>query len=275
MKCPEFPVGEPFRVQALEALSLLDSAPETDFDNLVELGRSLFRVPICLVSLVDKDRQWFKARVGLDATETPRDISFCGHAILDREVLVVLDATKDERFHDNPLVVGGPEIRFYAGAPISLPNGYNIGTVCIISPEVRESFTEVEARQLAGLAGVAVSAISVRAMRREMDRERSEKERLLRALESVEQPVALLGEDGGIRYVNAAFSAICLDYPMPGAPVFGLTSLTADDLDDSRFETSDSYATVLTSGAVKQNVTLHRDLDGFILVGWGAPNRHS
>jgi GAF domain-containing protein len=118
MLVPGKPANEDERFKCCTALNLLDSAPEERFDRLTRLAKRLFNVPIALVTLVDKDRQWFKSCVGLDATETSRDVSFCGHAILQNELLLVPDAREDVRFHDNPLVTGAPNIRFYAGYPL-------------------------------------------------------------------------------------------------------------------------------------------------------------
>lgn len=109
------PVDEAARLETLHSLSILDTPPEERFDRLTRLARRLFDVPIALVSLVDENRQWFKSHPGLDATQTSRDISFCAHALLADETMVIQDARNDDRFHDNPLVTGQPGIRFYAG----------------------------------------------------------------------------------------------------------------------------------------------------------------
>lgn len=137
MIAPCTPFDEAERLDALESLSLLDTPPEDRFDRITRLATRLFDVPIALVSLVDVNRQWFKSRQGLDAPETPRDVSFCGHAILGPEMLVVPDATLDPRFADNPLVVGAPHIRFYAGFPIRTPNGQPVGTLCLLDRRPR------------------------------------------------------------------------------------------------------------------------------------------
>ena len=138
MMKPPTPVDELLRLETLRNLKILDTDPEERFDRITRLAKRVFGTPIALVSLVDADRQWFKSRQGLDAVETPRDISFCGHAILNDEILVVNDAHTDERFCDNPLVSSDPKIRFYAGCPLSAPNGSKIGTLCIIDREPRE-----------------------------------------------------------------------------------------------------------------------------------------
>lgn len=135
---PPIPPNEEARLKALCGLQILDTAPEDRFDDLTMAAKLIFDVPIALISLVDSQRQWFKSRQGLDATETPRDISFCGHAICQENVFVVEDAAKHEKFCDNPLVCGFPNIRFYAGYPISVPTGEKIGTLCVIDTVPRE-----------------------------------------------------------------------------------------------------------------------------------------
>ncbi len=138
MQTPYKPADEASRLEALRRLNILDTLPEERFDRLTRLVKKLFGVPIALVSLVDRDRQWFKSRQGLDAPETSREISFCGHAILGDEVFMIPDASKDERFHDNPLVADDPGIRFYAGCPLTLPGGSRPGTLCLIDREPRQ-----------------------------------------------------------------------------------------------------------------------------------------
>lgn len=158
MQPPKTPDLENERIAELRSLLLLDSSPEERFDRITRVAKQLFNVPIALVSLIDTDRQWFKSCDGLDATETGRDISFCGHAILGDEVFIVENALKDIRFSDNPLVTEGPEIRFYAGAPIAMPSGNKLGTLCIISPEPRE-FTAEQSELLHDLAKIVISEL--------------------------------------------------------------------------------------------------------------------
>lgn len=142
---------EALRQQTLDEFEILDTLPEQDFDDLVALASHICGTPISAVSLVDRDRQWFKASVGLDATETPRDISFCQHTIWEQDLFVVSDASKDARFADGPLVVNDPKIRFYAGAPLIASNGQAIGAFCVKDVKPRElSETQLEAlRRLA------------------------------------------------------------------------------------------------------------------------------
>ena len=131
------PTDDERRLQALREMLILDTPPEERFDRVVRFAADEFDMPIVLVSLVDAKRQWFKARVGLDVCETDRESSFCGHAIMRPELLVVEDALEDERFNDNPLVVGAPHIRFYAGYPLQLPGGEIVGTLCMIDRQPR------------------------------------------------------------------------------------------------------------------------------------------
>ena len=152
MKAPEVPADERARLETLRSLQILDTLPEERFDRLTRLARKLFDVPIALVSLIDADRQWFKSSAGLDATETPREISFCGHAILNEDILAVTDTALDERFHDNPLVTGAPNIRFYAGCPLIVANG-KLGTLCLIGQEPR-NFDENDHALLRDLARI-------------------------------------------------------------------------------------------------------------------------
>ncbi len=138
MKPAPIPSDDLERLQALRELLILDTPPEERFDRVAAFAAAEFDVPICVISLVDEDRQWFKARVGVDVCETPRDVSFCGHALQQSDVLLIENALKDERFHDNPLVIGEPHIRFYAGAPLMLPSGYVAGTLCVIDTKPRQ-----------------------------------------------------------------------------------------------------------------------------------------
>lgn len=153
---------EALRIELLRSYNILDTAPEIAFDRIVDLAQTLFETPIALVTLVDRERQWFKAKVGVTIDETPREQAFCDYAIRQPGVMVVPDARLDERFADNPFVTAGPCIRFYAGAPLITPSGARLGTVCVISPEPRSTLDSRDLRRLATLAGIAANEMELR-----------------------------------------------------------------------------------------------------------------
>ena len=161
MKEAEIPENEEERLRSLRRLDVLDTPEEEVFDRITRIASAVFGMPISLVSLIDEERQWFKSRVGLDATETPRNISFCGHAIHTDVPLIVPDATKDDRFADNPLVTGELGLRFYAGVPLRIADGARLGTLCIIDQKPRQ-FSADEIAILSDLAGIAVRELELR-----------------------------------------------------------------------------------------------------------------
>lgn len=152
MKKPDIPQDEQARLKTLRSLDVMDTLPEERFDRLTRMTKRMFGVPIALVSLVDENRQWFKSCIGLGLSETSRDISFCGHAILGEGVFVIPNTIEDQRFADNPLVLGDPNIRFYAGCPLVL-NGRKLGTLCIIDQQPR-SFDKEDIEALKDLASM-------------------------------------------------------------------------------------------------------------------------
>ncbi|TQS72609.1 EAL domain-containing protein [Rhodobacteraceae bacterium] len=156
------PVNEEDRLRALAEYHLMDTPPEEDFNRLAGLAARLFDVPITLVSFLDHDRQFFKANVGFDVCGTSREVSFCTHAIMGDDVLVIPDAAKDPRFSSNPLVLGPPFIRFYAGKPLKTPNGHKIGTVCLIDTKPRDVFTSEDRKILSDLAALIMDRMEVR-----------------------------------------------------------------------------------------------------------------
>lgn len=166
MQTPDLPPDESARLQTLRALNVLDTSHEERFDRLTRLARRLFGVPIALVTLVDADRQWFKSCVGLPLRETSRDISFCGHAILGDDIMLVRDTLADIRFSDNPLVTGAPGIRFYAGCPLTISNGSRVGTLCLIDVVPRDLSDEDREllRDLARMAEQELAAVHLATM---------------------------------------------------------------------------------------------------------------
>ncbi|WP_233888324.1 PAS domain S-box protein [Paraburkholderia flagellata] len=209
------PPDEDVRLRALRQLDILDTDPEEAFDRISRLAAFAFDMPIVLISLVDEDRQWFKSHHGLAACETPRSVSFCAHAVLSKRMLVVEDALDDERFLDNPLVTGAPNIRFYAGSPLRLADGQVVGTLCLIDEKPR-TFDEVQRAMLADFAHLVERELE---LRRQLNRSRAAHERDRRSLAISEArfrtvfqqtPIgkAVVDLDGRFLDVNQKFSEI-------------------------------------------------------------------
>ncbi|MBC7953679.1 MAG: GAF domain-containing protein [Rhodospirillaceae bacterium] len=167
----ELPPNEAERLAALINYGILDTEFDESFDRITRIAATIFGVPIALISLLDGQRQWFKSAFGLEVRETPRNISFCTHAILGTDVLVVPDATADRRFSANPLVMCAPNIRFYAGAPLMTPDGYALGTMCIIDRRSREALDEHETQTLKDLSGMVIDMMEFRKAKRQRARE--------------------------------------------------------------------------------------------------------
>jgi diguanylate cyclase (GGDEF)-like protein len=155
------PPNEASRLACLAGYEILDTEPDEIFERTTRLASTMLKCPIALITFVDKDRQWFKSHLGLSDCETPRSDSFCAHAILSDEIFVVEDATKDERFRDNPLVVGDPKIRFYAGAPLITADGHRLGTLCTID-RVPRTITQAEKDALRDLAAIVIIELEMR-----------------------------------------------------------------------------------------------------------------
>ncbi len=155
------PENEERRLEVLRGYEILDTPPEKAFERITSLATRIFVVPIALVSLIDRDRQWLKACIGTDLRQTNRDMAFCAHAILQDRVMVVADATADARFADNPLVTGPHGIRFYAGAPLRTTEGFNLGTVCILDTQPR-AFGQAASKTLEDLAAIVVDELEFR-----------------------------------------------------------------------------------------------------------------
>ena len=161
------PKQEAARLEALRRYRVLDTAPEQAFDDITKLASFICQAPIALMSLVDSERQWFKSKVGLQTAETHRNLAFCAHTIFQAKLLVVEDATMDDRFAANPLVTGEPHIRFYAGAPLLTPEGHGLGSLCVIDRQPRQLSLE-QASALEAMARLVVTQLELRRVSHEL-----------------------------------------------------------------------------------------------------------
>jgi len=191
---PGYPIPEheEERLAALEHYRVLDTPHDESFDRITRLASRILETPIALMTLVDSSRQWFKSRVGIDMDETAREHAFCAHAICGHEVMQVPDALEDPRFRDNPLVTGGPEIRFYAGAPLTTRDGLNLGALCVID-RVPRTITEEQAAILEDLAQLAMDEIELRYAGLKMMEEIAERRRLEEEMRRLSQTDDLTG----------------------------------------------------------------------------------
>jgi diguanylate cyclase (GGDEF)-like protein/PAS domain S-box-containing protein len=207
MKVAPLAINEKDRLTALRKYEILDTEPDPAFDSMVNLAAYICKTPFAAISLVDENRQWFKATVGIQAKETPRDIAFCAHTILQDEIMVVPDAKLDERFFDNPLVSSVLNIRFYAGVPLTTDSGMNLGTLCVLDSVARELNTE----QLAGirlLANNIMAHLNLRLSHRAARLYAADMQLAASIFEAVNQAIIVTDADNKIVTVNPAFTAI-------------------------------------------------------------------
>ncbi len=188
--------NEKKRLKVLWEYGVLDTVPEEVFDDLTELAARICEAPIALITLVDEERQWFKSKVGVTLNETSREISFCAHAIHQPELFIVPDATQDHRFAKNPFVIADPKVRFYAGAPLVTPDGYALGTLCVIDKVPRELRPD-QKQALRILARHVVSQLELRRRSHQLVDATKQREGIQKELDQVREELAAARKDLG------------------------------------------------------------------------------
>lgn len=241
MNIPKLPANEQQRLEILKEYHLLDTAPEVDYDNITKLISTICEAPISLITILDKERNFFKAHYGISFQESPRDISFCGHAILtDDPIFIIKDARMDERFIDNPLVNSGSAV-FYAGVPLINPEGYALGTLCIFDHQPR-TLSDTQKDALIILAKQVVNSMELR--------------RQNHKLESAKKQLILHNQE-----LKKFASHVSHDLKSPLANIIALTQLLKDDVSDKVSPTSLEYLNFINDSAL----ILKDYIDGILL----------
>jgi PAS domain S-box-containing protein len=259
-------MSEHDRLAALVSYRVLDTAPEPAFDDITRLAAQLFDTPMAVVSLVDRDRQWFKSKQGVDGCSTPRDQAFCDHAIRlpPNEIMVVENATLDPRFADNPLVTGDPNVRFYAGAVLTTAEGYNLGALCVIDDKPRPPITDVQKTQLKVLATAVVAQLE----KTRAERRLQEESRLLQMTETI----------SGVGHWRADLRTGSIHWSDEVYKIYGLAPATftptaGNWLDlyhpDDRAGAQEAFARAVKGGRVVEHQLRLMRADGQVRLGLG------